>query len=90
LGEPIALTELSPQELSLEPIRADALILLQSDEFVLHLEFQTRPKPRVPFRMADYRLRAYRRFPKKRMKQVVIYLTRTNSRRVYQTTFTLE
>ena len=26
LGEPIALTELSPSELSLEPIRADVLI----------------------------------------------------------------
>ncbi len=80
----------SPQELSLEPIRADALILLQSDELILHLEFQTRPKLRVPFRMADYRLRGYRRFPKKRMKQVVIYLKKTNSRRVYQTTFQLE
>lgn len=43
LGEPIALTELSPKELSLEPIRADALILLQSDEQVLHIEFQTEP-----------------------------------------------
>ncbi|MEH2134860.1 MAG: hypothetical protein V7K86_30465 [Nostoc sp.] len=32
LGEPITLTELSPKELSLEPIRADALILLQSEE----------------------------------------------------------
>lgn len=30
------LTELSPKELSLEPIRADALILRQSDEIVLH------------------------------------------------------
>ncbi len=48
LGEAIALTELSPQELSLEPIRADALILLQSDEVVLHIEFQTEPKPDVP------------------------------------------
>jgi predicted transposase YdaD len=26
LGEPIALTQLSPNELSLEPIRADALL----------------------------------------------------------------
>lgn len=64
LGEPIALTELSPQELSVEPIRADALILLQSDECILHLEFQTRPKLRVPFRMADYRLRAIAAFLK--------------------------
>ena len=36
LGEPISLTELSPSELSLEPIRADALILLESTEVVLH------------------------------------------------------
>ena len=90
LGEPIALTELSPQELSLEPIRADALILLQSDEVVLHLEFQTEPKPDIPFRMTDYRLRGYRRFPRKRMRQVVIYLQQTNSPRVRQNSFTLE
>ena len=57
LGESIELTTLSPTELSLEPIRADALILLQSDELVLHCEFQTDPNAKIPFRMADYRLR---------------------------------
>ncbi len=88
LGEPITLTKLSPTELSLEPIRADALILLQSDEVVLHIEFQTKPDDDMPFRMADYRLRVYRRFPKKRMHQVVIYLDKTESEKVYQTTFT--
>lgn len=41
LGEPMTLTELSPSELSLEPIRADALILRQSDEVVLHCEFRS-------------------------------------------------
>lgn len=87
LGEPITLTKLSPTELSLEPIRADALILLQSDEVVLHIEFQTKPDDDMPFRMADYRLRVYRRFPKKRMHQVVIYLDKTESEKVYQTTF---
>ncbi|MBN3880926.1 MAG: Rpn family recombination-promoting nuclease/putative transposase [Nostoc sp. JL23] len=74
LGEPISLTELSPSELSLEPIRADALILLESTEVVLHLEFQTQPDSNIPFRMIDYRLRVYRRFPQKQMRQVVIYL----------------
>ncbi|MEA5602807.1 Rpn family recombination-promoting nuclease/putative transposase [Nostoc sp. UHCC 0252] len=88
LGEPITLTKLSPTELSLEPIRADALILLQSDEVVLHIEFQTQPDDNMPFRMADYRLRVYRRFPNKRMHQVVIYLDKTESEKVYQTTFT--
>jgi predicted transposase/invertase (TIGR01784 family) len=53
IGEPVALTELSPSELSLEPIRADALILLQSDDLVLHIEFQTEPKAVIPFRMTD-------------------------------------
>ncbi|MEH2002373.1 MAG: Rpn family recombination-promoting nuclease/putative transposase [Nostoc sp.] len=90
LGEPITLTQLSPSELSLEPIRADALILLQSDEIILHLEFQTAPKADIPFRMNDYRLRAYRKFPHKRMRQVVIYLKPTDSELVYQTEFVLE
>jgi predicted transposase/invertase (TIGR01784 family) len=87
LGEPIALTQLSPSELSLEPIRADALILLSSDDLILHIEFQTEPDPMMPFRLADYRLRVFRRFPNKRMYQVVIYLTRSNSELVYQNAF---
>ncbi len=90
LGEPITLTELSPSELSLEPIRADALILLQSDDLVLHIEFQTEPKPNIPFRMSDYRLRGYRRFPHKRMRQIVIYLKPSDSDLVSQTEFVLE
>ncbi|NJP10964.1 MAG: Rpn family recombination-promoting nuclease/putative transposase [Leptolyngbyaceae cyanobacterium RU_5_1] len=90
LGESIELTELSPSELSLEPIRADALILRQSEKVVLHCEFQTEPKADVPFRMADYRLRVYRRFPDKQMRQVVIYLQQTGSKRVQQTAFILE
>ena len=90
IGESITLTELSPSELSLEPIRADALILLQSNDVVLHCEFQTDPDPTMPFRMADYRLRVYRRFPTKRMVQVVIYLRPTESDLVQQTTFDLE
>jgi predicted transposase/invertase (TIGR01784 family) len=56
LGEAIELTELSPSELSLEPIRADSLILLQSEATVLHLEFQTEPSAKIPFRMLDYRV----------------------------------
>ena len=87
LGEPVSLSQLSPRELSLEPIRADALILLQSAELVLHIEFQTEPKAEIPFRMLDYRFRVYRRYPNKRMHQVVIYLKPTNSKLVYQDSF---
>ncbi|AFY45757.1 Rpn family recombination-promoting nuclease/putative transposase [Nostoc sp. PCC 7107] len=88
LGKPITLTKLSPTELSIEPIRADALIMLQSDEVVLHIEFQTEPDENMPFRMADYYLRIYRRYPNKQIHQVVIYLDKTTSEKVYQTTFT--
>lgn len=87
LGEPLTLTKLEPSELSLEPIRADSLIMLQSDEMVLHIEFQTDPDSEIPFRMADYRLRVFRRYPRKQMRQVVVYLRKTSSQLVRQTVF---
>lgn len=85
----VTMTELQPSELSLDPIRTDALILLESDASFLHL-FQTLPKENVPFRMLDYRVRGYRKDPTKPMRQVVIYLKQTASERVYQTSFTIE
>jgi predicted transposase/invertase (TIGR01784 family) len=87
LGERISLTELSPTELSIEPIRADSVILLQGQAVILHVEFQTDPKPDVPMRLADYRLRLHRKFPEKTIHQVVIYLRETGSERVYQNYF---
>jgi predicted transposase/invertase (TIGR01784 family) len=89
LGEPLTLTILSYSELSLEPIRADALILLESEEVMLHLEFQAEPDENMPFRMLDYRTQVYRWFPDKTMHQVVIYLKETGSEFVYQTAFIL-
>jgi predicted transposase/invertase (TIGR01784 family) len=90
LGEPIALTKLSPTELSLEPIRADSLILLSSADTIVHLEFQTGPDSIMAFRMADYYLRLFRRFPNKKIIQIVIYLTPTNSDLVHQSVFETE
>jgi predicted transposase/invertase (TIGR01784 family) len=90
LGEPVPLTEIQPTELSLDPIRADAMILLQSEESILHIEFQTLPKQEIPFRMLDYRVRGQRRYRDKPMRQVVIYLKSTNSELVYQTSYILE
>ena len=87
LGRPVTLTKLSPTELSLEPIRADSLILEQSEDLVLHLEFQTEPDEKMGFRMLDYRVRVYRRFPTKTMHQVVIYLKPTKSSLVCQDSF---
>jgi predicted transposase/invertase (TIGR01784 family) len=89
LGVSITLTELSPSELFLEPIRADALILLESNDTILHIEFQTQPSADIPFRMIDYRLRVYRRFPQKQMRQVVVYLCETQSTQVLQNRFSI-
>ncbi len=88
-GEPKGLTILTPTELSNEPIRADSLIMLQSEDVVLHLEFQTVPRAEIPFRMADYRLRVHRKYPNKEMRQIVIYLKETSSELVQQNSFTI-
>jgi predicted transposase/invertase (TIGR01784 family) len=90
IGERVTLTELKPTELSVDPIRADSMILLTNEDLILHLEFQTDPDDEIPFRMIDYRVRAYRKFPTKRMRQIVIYLRKTSSERVHQTAFEIE
>jgi predicted transposase/invertase (TIGR01784 family) len=87
LGTPISLTKLEPSELFAEPIRADAVIFLEAEDLLAHIEFQTDPDPAIGPRMADYRLRGYYRNPHKQMRQIVVYLRPTRSRRVYQTTF---
>ncbi len=89
LGEAITLTKLEPSELSVEPIRADSVIFLESTKIILHIEFQTEPNKNIPFRMADYRLRLYRKFPDKQIHQVVIYLTPSQSPLVYETKFNI-
>ncbi len=87
IGRPITFTTLKPSELSIEPIRADSMILLNSSDMILHVEFQTQPDPKIGFRTADYRLRGYRKFPGKDMRQIIIYLRPTTSTEVYKTTF---
>jgi predicted transposase/invertase (TIGR01784 family) len=89
LGEPIELTVLESTELFVDPIRADSIIFLQSRDIIVHIEFQTRPQKDVPFRMADYRLRIHRLFPKKKIYQVVIYLKKTSSKLARINTFEL-
>jgi predicted transposase/invertase (TIGR01784 family) len=84
LGKPVELTEIDPSELSLEPIRADSVILLESDDTVCHIEFQTDPHGKIPYRMLDYAVRLHRNYPHKKIYQVVIYLTKSNSPLVRQ------
>ena len=66
------------------------MIFLESSEIILHIEFQTDPNKNIPFRMADYRLRLYHKFPEKLTHQVVIYLTPSQSPLVHETKFTLK
>jgi predicted transposase/invertase (TIGR01784 family) len=89
LGKPIKLTKIEQSELAVEPIRADSVIFLESDEIILHIEFQTDPNKNIPFRMTDYRLRIYRKYPNKKVYQVVIYLSPSRSTLVHETTFNL-
>ena len=87
LGKPIALTKLEPSELSVDPIRADSVILLESSEVIVHLEFQTKTDDTMAYRMANYYLRLYGKYPTKEIHQTVIYLRPTRSTLAYQTNF---
>lgn len=87
LGKAIPLTKIEPSELSLEPIRADSVIFLESSKIVLHIEFQTATDETMAYRMANYWLRLYGKYPNKEIYQVVIYLKRTNSPLAHQTSF---
>ena len=90
IGERISLTQMNPTELNVEPIRADSMMLLRNRNLILHIEFQTVADEEIPFRMTDYRIRGYRRFPTIPMRQIVIYLTPTTSELVYQTRFEID
>jgi predicted transposase YdaD len=66
-------------ELSIEPIRADSVIFIQTSSQILHIEFQTLTlsKPGIPFRMLDYSVRLKRQY-KCPVLQVVIFLQETD------------
>ncbi|MFM6711617.1 MAG: Rpn family recombination-promoting nuclease/putative transposase, partial [Microcystis panniformis] len=65
------------------------MLYLFQNENCCHTEFQTDPNSKIPFRMLDYRIRVYRRHPQKQMRQVVIYLRRSDSPLVQENTFRL-
>jgi predicted transposase YdaD len=66
-------------ELSIEPIRADSVIFIQTSSQILHIEFQTLTlsKPGIPFRMLDYSVRLKRHYQCP-VAQVVIFLQETD------------
>lgn len=86
LGKVTPLTKLEPTELISAPIRADSL-LLQGEDVVLHVEFQTKPDEEIPERMANYYLRIRKKFAQKRIVQVVVYLKATTSPLVKESIF---
>ncbi|MEM8639454.1 MAG: Rpn family recombination-promoting nuclease/putative transposase [Cyanobacteria bacterium P01_G01_bin.54] len=86
IGKSVALTQLKPTELISEPMRADSL-LLQGEDMILHVEFQTKPDAKIPLRMADYYLRIHKQFPEKRVHQMVIYLRSSRLPLVKETQF---
>src|SRR5919199_4009907 len=71
-------------ELTLEPIRADAVTFLQTANQILHIEFQTLPtsNPSILFRMLDYSVRLKRQY-RCDVEQVVIFLQATNDEIVF-------
>ncbi|RUR89538.1 hypothetical protein DSM107007_02240 [Nostoc sp. PCC 7120 = FACHB-418] len=79
IGEESTNVKVLKTELSLEPIRADSVIFLQTGNLILHIEFQTltQSNPAIPFRMLDYSVRLKRQY-KCRIVQVVIFLQETD------------
>jgi predicted transposase/invertase (TIGR01784 family) len=90
LGQPIESAEVLKSELSIEPIRADSVILLKLQSQILHLEFQARldSEPPLPLRMLDYWVRLYRlyRLP---IRQVVVLLRPPAEGTVIESAFVL-
>ena len=88
LGTPQPVVEVLKTELSIEPIRADYVTLLQLQGQILHLEFQTRweSNPPISLRMLDYWVRLYRlyRLP---IAQVVVLLLPPPDESVIETAF---
>jgi predicted transposase YdaD len=72
-------------ELSIEPIRADFVTFLQTENRILHIEFQTLSTSRkpIPLRVIDYYVRLKRLYPECTIIQVVIFLQETENDNVF-------
>lgn len=91
LGKPIMVGEVIKSELSIEPIRADSVTFLRTQERTLHIEFQVEvdTNPPLPLRMLDYWVRLHRRY-RLPVTQVVILLKQPAKATIIETEFNLE
>ncbi|WP_009633860.1 DUF4351 domain-containing protein [Synechocystis sp. PCC 7509] len=91
LGKPVTVGEVIKSELSIEPIRADSVTFLRTQERILHLEFQVEvdTNPPLPLRMLDYWVRLHRRY-RQPVTQIVILLKKPAKATVIATEFHLE
>ncbi len=91
LGEMPTSIEILKTELSLEPIRADSITFLKTQDRILHIEFQVQvlTDPPLPLRMLDYWVRLHRlyRLP---ITQVLVLLKPPAAGTVIETEFRLE
>jgi predicted transposase YdaD len=91
LGQPPTSIKVLKTELSIEPIRADSISFLQTQERILHLEFQVKLEstPPLPLRLLDYWVRLYRlyRLP---ITQVVVLLLPPSEGTVIPSLFEVE
>ncbi len=80
LGQTSGSVEVMKTELSLEPIQADFVTFLRTQEQILHLEFQVKiaSEPPLPLRMLDYWVRLYRRY-RVPIAQVIVLLKETSA-----------
>ena len=80
LNEEPRTIEILKTELSIEPIRADSVTFMQTENRILHLEFQTTIKTQKPIslRMLDYYVRLTRTYQVP-VTQVVIFLQETSN-----------
>lgn len=78
-------------ELSIEPIRADYVTFLNTQERILHLEFQVNvaTDPPLPLRMLDYWVRLHRRY-RLPVTQVLVLLRPPSEKTVIESEFCLE
>lgn len=92
LGQPPACpVQVLKTELSIEPIRADYVTFLSTQDRILHLEFQVKvlTEPPLSLRMLDYWVRLYRRY-RLPITQFLVLLSPPSEGSIIETEFQLE